>query len=410
MSTNTRDPRRPRPDPGPGGRGFYPRPGQSIPEEAAQKAEAQAAARRRAELRRRHQQRRMVFYGAVMILLVLLIALLFSRCGRRAAAPAPSGAAEPSPTAAGGWSGFWGELPTPTLPAETAAPAASSSPAPAPTSGIFDFAQAVPASDAVEDSYFADAIFIGNSRTEGFFLYSGLSGSTSYASMGLNVSTVFTKEVIAQADGTKVTVIEAMRRAPNFKKVYIMLGLNELGWVDSGAFQQHYERLVDAIREIQPEAIIYVQSILPVSANKSSSSDVFNNTRVNLFNERVKGVAMNKKVFYLNVGEAVAGEDGFLPASETPDGVHLQKSLCVKWLDYLKTHTVTERMASQSRLSLSGTAETAAPAAASATPSTAAPSPASASGDAPAETAEPAPSPTGDPTPAPAAEAMGEGT
>ena len=38
---------------------------------------------------------------------------------------------------------------------------------------------------------------------------------------------------------------------------------------------------------------------------------------------------------------AFADESGALPADASNDGVHLNKSYCVQWLDYLKTHTVS---------------------------------------------------------------------
>ena len=71
-------------------------------------------------------------------------------------------------------------------------------------SGEYDFSLPVPASDPVENSYFDDAVFIGDSRTEGLILYTGLSNATSYAYKGLMVDTAFTKPVINK-DGQKVS-------------------------------------------------------------------------------------------------------------------------------------------------------------------------------------------------------------
>ena len=61
---------------------------------------------------------------------------------------------------------------------------------------IYNYSLPVPQSEAVDETYFNDAIFIGNSRTEGFILYSGLANATSYTSRGLMVNTVFTDRVI----------------------------------------------------------------------------------------------------------------------------------------------------------------------------------------------------------------------
>ena len=203
----------------------------------------------------------------------------------------------------------------------------------------YDFSQSVPENGEVDDSYFDDAVFIGNSRTEGFKLYSGLSNAQYYTAIGLMVDTIFTKPY-AEVNGEKTTIMEALKTT-DFSKVYIMLGMNELGWVYGSVYQEYYGRIIDGIREINPDAVIYIQSILPVSAEKSAGDDIYNNPRIDEFNGLLQELAEEKEVYYVNVAEAVAGEDGSLPEGASFDGVHLTPDYCAKWRDYLKTHTVT---------------------------------------------------------------------
>ena len=200
---------------------------------------------------------------------------------------------------------------------------------------------ALPARDAVDESYFDDAVFIGNSRTEGFALYSGLPHVTAYANRGLTVGSFFTDPVVSLG-GKKVTAAEALRRNPDFKKVYIMLGTNELGWAYSSIFIEKYASIVDLVREINPDAVIYLQSVLPVSQMKSEEGKAENRERIAEFNELISAMAVEKEVCYLNVAEAVADENGYLPAEASTDGVHLKKDYCEKWLSYLKTHTAAQ--------------------------------------------------------------------
>ena len=51
-------------------------------------------------------------------------------------------------------------------------------------------------------------------------------------------------------------------------------------------------------------------------------------------------LAVEKNCPYVNVAEAVTGEDGCLKPELTSDGVHLNKVGCAVWLDYLRTHPV----------------------------------------------------------------------
>ena len=98
---------------------------------------------------------------------------------------------------------------------------------PATTTATFAGGTTAIGSGQVADSYFDDAAFIGDSRTQGLQLYTGLPNATFYATQGLMVDTFFSKKFV-KAGGGKITIPDAMKNQ-TFKKVYIMLGVNELG-------------------------------------------------------------------------------------------------------------------------------------------------------------------------------------
>ncbi len=201
------------------------------------------------------------------------------------------------------------------------------------------FGGQVPEGDAVDDSYFSDAVFIGNSRTEGFALYSGLPNIRAYTARGASVSTVFTDPVMNQ-NGKKVSIMDAVKNSPAFSKAYIMLGTNELGWVYGDLFIEKYGEIIDTLREINPNVTIYVQSILPVTKEKSDGDRIYNNAKIREFNALLQEMCEEKAVYFVNTAEAVSDESGVLPADSSFDGVHLNRESCQKWLEYLKTHTV----------------------------------------------------------------------
>lgn len=216
-------------------------------------------------------------------------------------------------------------------------PAVPNEPGPA-LPETYDFSKPVPLSNPVDTTYFDDAVFIGDSRTEGLFLNTSLSNTTFFAHMGLMVDTVFTSPLF-NVDGEKVPVIDALK-ATDFSKVYIMLGINETGWAYSSIFVQKYGDIVDAIREINPNALIYIQAIMPVSQEVSSTHSYVKNPKINEYNQLLQKLAEEKQVYYIDTANAVAGEDGSLPDDAAPDGIHLARSYCQRWLDYLMTHTI----------------------------------------------------------------------
>lgn len=203
----------------------------------------------------------------------------------------------------------------------------------------YDYEKPVPKSNEVDDVYFSDAIFIGNSRTEGFALYSGLPKIRAYTARGASVSTVFTDPVINK-DGKKVSIMNAVSASPSFSKAYIMLGTNELGWVYGDLFIEKYAEIIDTLRKSNPNVTIYVQSILPVTQEKSDADKIYNNRKIGEFNALIQKMCAEKEVFYVNVAEGVCDENGVLPKDASFDGVHLNRASCEKWLAYLKTHTI----------------------------------------------------------------------
>ena len=125
----------------------------------------------------------------------------------------------------------------------------------------------------------------------------------------------------------------------NIKTVYIMLGVNELGWSYPSVFKQKYLALIDEIRKVKPNCKIYVQSIIPVTRSKDQSDNIYNNKNIKKFNKLIQEVASEKNITYLDVASALVDTNGYLPENASTDGIHIGKTYCQKWLNYLKSHS-----------------------------------------------------------------------
>lgn len=203
-----------------------------------------------------------------------------------------------------------------------------------------EFQSAVSKSKKVGMDYFSDAVFLGDSRTEGLIISTGLSKAAFYGGKGLTVDTAFTQNVVRLSGSkSKITPIDALKKK-KFNKVYVMFGINELGWAYDDIFVERYTKLINEIQKLQPDAKIYVQSILPVSKEKETKDKIYNNKKIIRYNKLIKKMAENEKVYYIDVASAVRNKDKVLPVSASTDGVHLNKEYCGKWLDYIKVHTV----------------------------------------------------------------------
>lgn len=181
---------------------------------------------------------------------------------------------------------------------------------------------------------FSDAVFIGDSRTVGLGMNTDRPKATFYASTGLNVSSIETSETIILDDGSYGTVYDALKQK-QFNRVYIMFGINELGWPYPDVFQEEYEAVINKIKELQPAAQVYVQSILPVSSLALNTNTVFTNENVDNFNLYVQNAAANTNSIYIDVASCLKDENGALPLEASTDGIHLIREYCMIWMDYL---------------------------------------------------------------------------
>lgn len=193
----------------------------------------------------------------------------------------------------------------------------------------------------MEESWFSDAVFVGDSRTDGLRLYSGIKSADFICHQGLSVFSIDDKKCI-RLDGEKVTALEALARK-QYAKVYLMLGVNELGY-KVGTFRDAYAKLVREIRELQPDAVVYLQTLPPVNeamARSKGISEAINNEKLIAFNEAIVEVAESEQAPLVTVDELFWTEEGELAKENTTDGVHFTRKGYEAWFEYLKTHTGT---------------------------------------------------------------------
>lgn len=198
-------------------------------------------------------------------------------------------------------------------------------------------AAAVPEFYHADISYFDDALFIGDSRTVGLYEYGGLGNAEVFAHSGMSIYKIF-KEEFELRSGEKVTLEQALQTR-QFGKVYIMLGINELGY----DFDQTVERFGEAvalIRELQPQALIFIQANLHITKAKSEESELFNNTNIDEFNRAVGELADGKNIFYLDVNPLYDDEEGALSEEFTTDHAHILGKYYVDWVDFILQNAV----------------------------------------------------------------------
>ncbi len=191
----------------------------------------------------------------------------------------------------------------------------------------------------VDASYFDDALFIGDSRMVGLHDYAGLERATYYAEVGLTIYSLFDDEIATLADGSMGTLEQALTQK-QFGKIYLMVGINELGTGTREKFFDTYRQAVERIRQLQPNALIFVQGILYVTEERSKSDAYINNPNIMQRNSDIATLANQKNIFYIDVNEIYSDGRGNLSTEYTFDNAHLKGACYGQWRTFLMEHGV----------------------------------------------------------------------
>lgn len=196
----------------------------------------------------------------------------------------------------------------------------------------------------VDIRYFSKAVFVGDSRTEGLVLYSGLPNINGFCYKGLTVNKLTSSaDIYVEGYGNGYTCYDAISLVP-YDSYYCSFGINELGWVNIDVFIDYFDALLDHIKSVNPDAIIYVQNILPISKSESDSTSIFTQERINLFNEEILAMCQERKdVIYLDVASAVTDSEGYLPEEAASDGIHCNADYCKRIIQYIRCNTYTKK-------------------------------------------------------------------
>ena len=198
----------------------------------------------------------------------------------------------------------------------------------APILDSYDYNKEVPASTAIDVSYFEDAVFIGDSLTVS--LESNVSCNTAgfFCKTGASSTSLISEELLSGL------------ASATYNKVYLMIGINEVN-NNSSTFETNYKTLIDTILSYNPNAIIYVQSILPVTTDQTNTyGSTISNDQIQVQNNVIRKIASEKKCLYLNVREAFVNDDKSIKEELLSDGLHLKAEGYTTWYNYLQTHTV----------------------------------------------------------------------
>lgn len=193
-------------------------------------------------------------------------------------------------------------------------------------------------SAAVENDYFDDAAFVGDSLTVGMGTTDYVDKDNLFGIVGVSIHAIKTQK--AEFNGKSTTALKAAT-AMKPKKIYIMLGTNSIGYTSVSTMIEQYAEVVDLLKKSNPNAVFYLQSIPPITKTYIDNNLPKAKTKYfSEFNEELEALAIAKECYFLDTYSLLVTESGYLPRKLSGDGLHLNQDAYDIMFEYIKTHTV----------------------------------------------------------------------
>lgn len=190
---------------------------------------------------------------------------------------------------------------------------------------------------SVDDDYFKDAVFVGDFFSTGLELYKPIKDTNYLTIENMTTSSALNSNIKYKVGtGTVPQLLATM----NPKKIYLMIGANEIKWISKSNYLSNYKNLVTEIKKKCPNAVIYIQSILPVSKQYDNNNADISNEKIIEFNTGLDSIASELSVNYLNVQSVYSDSQGYLDPVHSTNGLYIKAGSYKLWADYIKANAV----------------------------------------------------------------------
>ncbi len=198
---------------------------------------------------------------------------------------------------------------------------------PKPATPTFDFQ-----GEPVDQSWYDNVLFLGNSRTCGLRGY-GRSGNAEYfADYGLTMFKAF--DHACSDKNFKNMLLEDLLKSKQYDAIVVQFGLNEVGY-HASTFRVAFQQLLTRLRSLQPNAKLIIMGIMGVTRGKYAKGEYWHPDNLQKFNDFYASLANGTDIFYVDPNYYFTDNEGFMYESLTEDGYHLNPEGVKQWKIWL---------------------------------------------------------------------------
>lgn len=190
---------------------------------------------------------------------------------------------------------------------------------------------------AASDAFFSEAAFIGDSVTlklRNYHTANGVLGNTTFLCQGsYSAAHAVNNTMYLNYQGQETTPQDALA-ACGAKRVFILLGMNDIALWGIDQTIVNWGKLVSNIRAKCPDIEIYIQSGTPIYLDGEIGS--LNNANMDAYNVRLQAFAAENGCTYVDVNTPFKNASGGLASAYCSDEyVHFTDAACQLWVKIL---------------------------------------------------------------------------
>ena len=197
------------------------------------------------------------------------------------------------------------------------------------------------------NSFFDDAVFIGDSITQGLEIYvlsqrsrgvkplgsARFLTAVSYSINSAAEEDYLNNQINFSWQGQKYSMYDALA-AMGAKELYVMLGVNDEVGSDLVYYRDLYIKAMEKVVGRNPGILIRIESCTPVT--KEHETSTLNNEATDKFNEMLYEICKASGYDYVDISSGMKREDNSLrPEYSSDQIVHMNNDGCVAWINAL---------------------------------------------------------------------------
>jgi len=194
--------------------------------------------------------------------------------------------------------------------------------------------------------YFSDSAIIGDSITYFLFQFeskSDLLGDALFLTRGgTSLLGIQNRSYNVYFQGQDLAIEDSVA-ASGRKKLFFMLGQNDLGYRTIEDTLASYEVIINRIREKSPDVEIYIQSLVHEWWERGNSNS--RNEKIDQYNAELVPFAERMGCHYVDIAKYIEDHRGTMAAPYNMDyGIHVNEEGCTEWMHALLSYAYIEMM------------------------------------------------------------------